>query len=210
MFDINQHRHEYFYNLATVIRGLIPDDLCDALAARVNNIAEVQGADAACNYVVFKGDDIRRYLPELIAIYHSLVPLISLITHTDTVVSPHAQSDIHIKAWPPGCGLPGMDDESQGITVLLFLTTNREGPQCMEVERFHPRQEKPWIEQRRIFATKGSLLLMQSRNALHHSEPTLTEQKLSVVYNYYERHDTYRHNNSARLINPGVRSVLPL
>ncbi|WP_438870348.1 hypothetical protein [Pseudomonas sp. L1(2025)] len=211
MFDVNQHRHDYFYNLATVIGGIIPDDLCDTLAARVNNIIAVQGVDwvkhqglgtdavsdlgGVYNHHIFKGDDIRRYVPELTAIYHSLVPLISLITHTDTVVSPYPLSDINIKAYPAGGGTLGLHYDTNGITVLLFLTTNQEAPLCMQVERHHPSQEKPWIEHRRIFATKGSLLIMQGRKTLHHSEPTVTEQKLSVVYNYYERDDTYRHED---------------
>lgn len=36
---------------------------------------------------------------------------------------------------------------------------------------------------------------MQGRKTLHDSEPTITEQKLSVVYNFYERHDTDRHED---------------
>lgn len=36
---------------------------------------------------------------------------------------------------------------------------------------------------------------MQGRKTLHDSEQTVTEQKLSVVYNFYEKHDTYRHED---------------
>ncbi|WDU65407.1 hypothetical protein LRS56_13750 [Pseudomonas poae] len=221
MFNVNQHRHDYFYNLATVIGGLIPQDLCDALAARVNRIIDAQGVDlvkhqglgtdavsdlgGAYNHHIFKGDAIRRHLPELTAIYHSLVPLVSLITHTDTVVSPYPLSDINIKAYPPGGGTLGLHYDTNGITVLLFLTTNVEAPLCMQVERCHPSQEKPWIEHRRIFASKGSLLIMQGRKTLHHSEPTETEQKLSVVYNYYERHDTYRHEDFDNFVYYGMQ-----
>ncbi len=221
MFNVNQHRHDYFYNLATVIGGLIPQDLCDALAARVNRIIAAQGVDlvkhqglgtdavsdlgGAYNHHIFKGDAIRRHLPELTAIYHSLVPLVSLITHTDTVVSPYPLSDINIKAYPPGGGTLGLHYDTNGITVLLFLTTNQEAPLCMQVERCHPSQEKPWIEHRRIFASKGSLLIMQGRKTLHHSEPTETEQKLSVVYNYYERHDTYRHEDFDNFVYYGMQ-----
>ena len=216
MFDINQHRHDYFYNLATVIGGLIPDELCDTLARRVNSIMAVQGVDwvkhqgpgtdavsdlgGVYNHHIFNGDDIRRYVPELTAIYHSLVPLISLITHTDTVVSPYPLCDINIRADPPGGGTLGLHYDTNGITVLLFLTTNQEAPLCMQIERHHPSQEKPWIQYRRIYASKGSLLIMQGRKTLHHSEPTVTEQKLSVVYNYYERHDTYRHEDCDTLM----------
>lgn len=221
MFNVNQHRHDYFYNLATVIDGLIPEDLCDALSARVNSIIEEQGVDwvkhqslgtdavsdlgGAYNHYIFKGDDIRRYLPELTAIYHSLVPLISLVTHTDVVVSPYPLSDINIKAYPPGGGTLGLHYDTNGITVLLFLTTNQEAPLRMQIERSHPSKKEPWTEHRNMFAKKGSLLIMQGRKTLHDSEPTVTEQKLSVVYNYYERHDTYRHEDFDNFVYYGIK-----
>ncbi|MBE8591137.1 hypothetical protein IQK56_09445 [Pseudomonas sp. MAFF 301449] len=221
MFDINKHQHDFFYNLATVIDGLVPDDLCDALAARVNGIIAQQGVDwvkheslgtdavsdlgGAYNHFIFKGDDIRRHLPELTAVYHSLVPLVSLVTHTDTVVSPYPLSDINIKAYPPGGGTLGLHYDTNGITVLLFLTTNREAPLRMQIERTHPSKKEPWVEHNRIHAKKGSLLIMQGRKTLHDSEPTLTEQKLSVVYNYYERHDTYRHEDFDNFVYHGIK-----
>lgn len=221
MFDINQYRHDYFYNLATVIDGLIPEGLCDALAARVNRIIAGEGVDwvkhqnlgtdavsdlgGEYNHQIFKGDDIRQHLPELSAIYHALVPLVSLVTHTDTVVSPYPLSDINIKAYPPGGGTLGLHYDTNGITVLLFLTTNQEAPLRMQIERCHPSKKEPWIEHRNIFAKKGSLLIMQGRKSLHDSEPTLTEQKLSVVYNYYERHDTYRHEDFDNFVYYGIK-----
>lgn len=220
MFDINQHRHDYFYNLATVIEGLVPEDLCDMLAQRVNAIIGANavnhvrhhslGTDAVSdlggeyNHHIFKGDDIRAHLPELTAIYHSLVPLVSLVTHTDTVVSPYPLSDINIKAYPPGGGTLGLHYDTNGITVLLFLTHNQEAPLRMQIERSHPSRKEPWTEHKAIYAKKGALLIMQGRKTLHDSEPTVTEQKLSVVYNYYERHDTYRHEDFDNFVYFGV------
>lgn len=221
MFDINQHRHNYFYNLETVIDGIIPDALCDTLRERANAIIQANkvdlvrheslGTDAvsdlggAYNHHIFKGSDIRQHFPELNAVYHSLVPLISLITHTDTVVSPYPASDINIKAYPPGGGTLGLHYDTNGITVLLFLTTNHEAPLRMQVERSHPSKKQPWVEHRKIFAKKGSLLVMQGRKSLHDSEPTVTEQKLSVVHNYYERHDTYRHEDFDNFVYYGIK-----
>lgn len=89
----------------------------------------------------------------------------------------------------------GLHYDTNGITVLLFLTTNSEAPLRMQVQRSHPGKKDPWVEHRKIYAKKGALLIMQGRKVLHGSEPTVNEQKLSVVYNYYERHDTYRHED---------------
>lgn len=38
MFNLNQHQYDYFYNLATVVENLIPEDICDTLAERVNSL----------------------------------------------------------------------------------------------------------------------------------------------------------------------------
>lgn len=105
MLDIVKLQREYFYDYATVIDRLIPENICDNLAERINEIIDLQevdlvkhsslGTDTVSDlggdymHHIFKGDDIRNHLPELGAIYHSLLPLISLITHTDAIVSPY-------------------------------------------------------------------------------------------------------------------------
>lgn len=211
MFNVNKHRREYFYDLVTIVERLIPFSLCDSLVDRVNRAIEADrvtlvqhkglGTDAVSDlggeyyHHIFKGDDVRSELPELVAVYHAILPLVSMITHTDTIVSPYPASDINIKAYPPGGGTLGLHYDTNGITVLLFLTTNKEAPLRMQVERTHPSKKNPWTEYRQIYAEKGSLLIMQGRKVLHDSAPTITEQKLSVVYNYYERHDTFRHED---------------
>ncbi|HHQ6601133.1 TPA: hypothetical protein ACSTLW_001950 [Serratia fonticola] len=211
MFDINKHRYDYFYNLATVVENLIPAEICDNLTDRVNTIIAKGlvdhvnhsglGTDAvsdlggAYNHHIFKGTDIKAHLPELTAIYHAILPLVSMITCSDAVISPYPLSDINIKAYPPGGGTLGLHYDTNGITVLLCLTENKEAPLRMQIERHHPSKKDSWIEHKKIYAKKGALLVMQGRKTLHDSEPTVTEQKLSVIYNYYERHDTYRHED---------------
>lgn len=221
MFDIRRHQYNYFYDLVTVLENLIPGSICDQLAARVNTVIADDlvdhvkhkglGTDAVSdfggeyNHHIFKGDDIRAHLPELNAIYHAVVPLISVITCADAVVSPYPASDINIKAYPPGGGTLGLHYDTNGITVLLFLTDNKEAPLRMQIERSHPSRKAPWIETRNIYAKKGALLVMQGRKTLHDSEPTKTEQKLTVVYNYYERHDTYRHPDFDKFVYYGEK-----
>ena len=124
MFDINKHNHEYFYDYATVIENLIPENLCDILADRVNQcvsknsvehvLHESLGTDAVSdlggkyNHYIFKGQDIRNELKELVAIYHAVVPMISMITCSDIIVSPYPQSDINIKAFTFFLGFFGL------------------------------------------------------------------------------------------------------
>ncbi|MGE8062767.1 hypothetical protein [Pseudomonas sp. NPDC089547] len=42
---MNKHRREYFYDLLTVIEGVLPDELCDGLASRVQRVIEEGGVD---------------------------------------------------------------------------------------------------------------------------------------------------------------------
>jgi hypothetical protein len=221
MFDLRKHQHDYFYDFATVIENLIPERICDQLASRVNSIITAEQVDhvkhqslgtnavsdlgGEYNHYIFKGDDIRQHLPELNAVYHALLPLVSVITCADAVVSPYPASDINIKAYPPGGGTLGLHYDTNGITVLLSLTDNNEAPLRLQLERSHPSKKKPWIEKRNIHARKGALLIMQGRKVLHDSEPTRTEQKLTVVYNYYERHDTYRHEDFDNFVYYGMQ-----
>lgn len=84
MFDVNKHRHEYFCDFVTTIEGLMPAEICDRLASRVDaGIAACEvdlvlhdglGTDAvsdlggAYNHYIFKGQDVREKLPELTAV----------------------------------------------------------------------------------------------------------------------------------------------
>jgi hypothetical protein len=221
MFDLRKHQYSYFYDLATLVDNLIPENICDQLTERVNSVIAsgqvdhvkhkslgtnaVSDLGGEYNHHIFKGDEIREHLPELNAIYHALLPLISIITCTDAVVSPHSVSDINIKAYPAGGGTLGLHYDTNGITVLLFLTSNKEAPLRMQIERSHPSKKEAWTEKRNIYAKKGALLIMQGRKTLHDSEPTKTEQKLTVVYNYYERHDTYRHEDFDNFVYYGMQ-----
>lgn len=211
MIDINKHRYEYFYNYLTVIRNLIPESVCDRLAGKVNDTIksgkidlvnhENLGTDAVSDlggkylHHIFKGPDIREHVPELECIYHAILPIIQSITCADVVVSPYPLSDINIKAYPAGGGALGLHYDTNGITVLLYLTSNKEAPLRAQLNRAHPSKKEPWIEYKELYAEKGSLLVMQGRKVLHDSEPTVSEQKLSVVYNFYEKNDTYRHED---------------
>jgi len=66
---------------------------------------------------------------------------VKLISCTDAVISPYVQSDINSKAYPPGGGTVGLHYDTNGITVLLFLTTNKEGPLRLNIPRSHPSKK---------------------------------------------------------------------
>jgi hypothetical protein len=218
-FDLTRHVREYHYDYVTVVDGIMPDDLCAALRARIDRCIDQQRvtlvdhegkgttavSDTGGRYLhhIFQGDDVRRDLPELVAVYHAVLPLVAAVTSQHVVLSPYPRSDINIKVYPPGGGTLGEHYDTNGITVLLFLTTNREAPLRMQVPRTHPARGR-WTEQRAIHARAGSLLIMKGREVLHDCEPTVSEQKISVVLNYYVKGDTWRHPDFDRFVYEGV------
>jgi len=218
-FDLAKHAGEYQYDYVTVIDNIMSDEMCRTLRARINDVI-AQGevklvdhnglgtsavSDLGGRYLhhIFQGADVRKHLPELVTLYQAALPLVSAVTNRDAVLSPHARSDINIKVYPAGGGTLGEHFDTNGITVLLFLTTNLEAPLRMQVPRSHPSRE-PWVERRNIYAKAGSLLVMKGREILHDCEPTVTEQKISVVLNYYVRGDTWRHDQFDDFVYEGV------
>lgn len=219
-FDLARHAREYQYDYLTTIDEIMSPDMCTSLHARINAIVNDGGvalvshqgqgteamSDAGGRYLhhIFEGHHVRRHLPELMAIYRALLPTVAAVTNQDVVLSPHVRSDVNIKVYPSGGGTLGEHYDTNGITVLLFLTTNREAPLRVQIPRRHPGYGA-WIERRRICAKAGSLLVMKGREVLHDCEPTRTEQKVTVVLNYYVRGDTWRHAAFDDFVYSGIR-----
>jgi hypothetical protein len=219
VFNLHKHVSEYHYDYVTVLDGILPDSLCCSLRDRITaaidrdeiTLVDHDGlgtrdvSDSGGRYFhhVFQGQDVREYLPELIASYYSLLPLIGLITSQEVIVSPHDRSDVNVKVYPPGGGTLGEHYDTNGVTVLLFLTTNEEAPLRLKISRSHPGKD-PWIERRSIYARSGSLLIMQGREVLHDCEPTVTEQKITVVFNYYAKGDVWRPEKFDAFVYEGV------
>jgi hypothetical protein len=218
-FDLTRHAREYQYDYATVVDDILSEAICASLRERIDAVIAADGvklvdhagkgtsavSDEGGRYLhhIFQGGDVRRHLPELAAVYGALLPLVAAITNQDAVVSPYERSDINIKVYPPGGGTLGEHYDTNGITVLLFLTSNCEAPLRMQIPRSHPSRGA-WIEPRSIHATAGSLLVMKGREVLHDCEPTISEQKMTVVLNYYVRGDTWRHEGFDEFVYDGV------
>jgi hypothetical protein len=213
MFDIERHRREYHHELITVIPNVFPADLCQKLTERLLGLIE-RGAiplvdhegkgtelelDEGGKYLhhLVDGGGIREHFLELQGAYFAQTQLIAAITSDDVVCSPYPDSDINIKAYPPNGGTVGRHRDTNGITVLMYLTTNTEGPLRLEIDH-----DDPWAgtamslqnstEHREVFAEAGSMVLMQGRKVVHDSEPMKNEFKAVVIYNYYSRGDTRR------------------
>lgn len=219
-FNLNRHVREFHYDYVTVIDEIMKPELCVDLTRRINGLIGDDaiklvdhrglGTDAVSDlggrylHHIFEGQDVRKHLPEITAVYHAVLPLVAAVTSQDVVLSPYDRSDVNIKVYPAGGGTLGEHYDTNGVTVLLFLTTNREAPLRMQVPRSHPAKGE-WIERRDIYARAGSLLIMKGRDVLHDCEPTESEQKVSVVLNYYVRGDTWRHEDFDSFVYDGVQ-----
>lgn len=218
-FRLEDHVRAYHYDYATTLDGIMDAGQCAVLVERINRLVDAgevkrvdhvgRGTEAMSDtggrylHHIFEGDDVRRHLPELMAVYRAILPLVAAVTSQEAVLSPYPRSDVNIKVYPPGGGTLGEHYDTNGITVLLFLTDNREAPLRMQIPRAHPSRGA-WVERRTIHARAGTLLVMKGREVLHDCEPTVSERKISVVLNYYVRGDTWRHASFDDFVYDGV------
>lgn len=206
-FSLTRHVREYHYDYVTVLPGVMSKPQSSILVARIEQLIDEGSvklvdhtgmgtsvvSDAGGRYLhyIFEGSDVRRHFPELGVLYRAILPVVAAITSQDVVLSPHQRSDVNIKCYPPGGGTLGQHFDTNGITVLLFLTTNQEAPLRMQIPRWHPL-DKDSTEGRDVYAEAGSLLVMKGREVLHGCVPTVLERKMTVILNYYVRDDTWR------------------
>lgn len=158
--------------------------------------SELDGGGRYLHHLV-DGAAIRVHFPELVMLYHGIRFWIQDLTLLDVVLSPYPDSDINIKAYPPGGGTVGPHFDTNGITVLVYLTSNTEGPL-----RLWPAVHDPWratsyeqvpaSECIEILPSAGSMLLMQGRKIWHDSKPLDSEFKAVAIFNYYWTGDVRR------------------
>lgn len=208
MFTLIKHQGGYHHDMHTIIDHILPKELCLELSDRVRKLIKenkvqlvshskqgtIDELDGGGDYLhhIFKGKDIREFFPELVGAYHSLVSLLSCVTCSETIISPYLDSDMNIKAYPKGGGTIGWHYDTNAITVLIYLTSNTEAPLKLKISRSHPSKKDSWTECEMVYASAGSMLLMKGREVWHISEPTDTEEKFVVVFNYYVEGDTWR------------------
>ncbi len=219
-FDIGKHQHEYHYNMYTMVTGVLPTTVCDTLCQEIDSqifdgqipivdhskVGTSAELDEGGRYLhhIFDGPAVRKYLPFLQGLYYGLKDNIASIVSANVITSPHQDSDVNIKAYPPHGGTVGWHKDTNGITCLVYLTSNTEGALVMDIERTKPWMESPEIVQERVYAVAGSMLLMRGREVRHMSEPTAFEKKYVAVFNYYEEGDTWRPEGFDNMVYRGI------
>lgn len=174
MFDLARLRHDYHYKKFCVIEDLLPAHICEEILQKVTRlIAEKKaislnfsglGSDQVLDgggvyqHKVIDGDVCRIYFPELVAFYHSMTPLVSVITDQDVVVSPYPKSDINIKIYGSNGDTQGWHYDTNAITALLYITTNAEGATACQVKANHPAKEKNAVLDYKIYPKQRTQL----------------------------------------------------
>jgi hypothetical protein len=208
MFNINKHFHNYHYNKLTVIDNILPKDICQNVVERIERLViskkvidvnfkgvgtiDILDGGGEYKYKVMDMEKVIQYFPELVLFYYSMLPLISVITHTEVITSPHPGSEIVIKVYEGSGATQGWHYDTNAITALLYLTTNQEGSTSCKIQKHHPSQKELKTKIRKIYPRAGSLLLMKGREVWHCSEPLINEVKIVVPFNYYLKNDIWR------------------
>ena len=129
--------------------------------------------------------------------YHSISNFLSLLTGLDLVESFDKQSSISFMNYtvPGGCIAPHFD--SNGVTFLLYLTDNEDGgTKILPINKLRPTilgQADEVIGEPEIILPKcGRAVIFQSRKLWHESMSVFKSNKISSVWNFYERGDNWR------------------
>jgi hypothetical protein len=131
-------------------------------------------------YALLDGYAVQDHYPELMAIYQDQAMRLSEELDREVITSPYPQSAVNIKIYGPDT-CQGWHYDSQPLTCLLYLTHGA----ATEV------QQPEGVMQ--VLPEPGAMLIMEGRRMLHRVlENTGTDPRLTVPFNYYYPHDTYR------------------
>jgi hypothetical protein len=208
--NLDRHRAEYHNDLLTVVPDVIDADLLGAWNERVEQLlaagrairrdeegrggGEVLDGGGAYRHFVLDGLMVRQHLPGLMVAYEVLKHVIAAVTLHDvrTAARAYPRSAVNVKVYRGEGSQQGWHYDTNAITGLLYLTTNREGGTLCRIPRDHPVEALRTHQERRVLPVAGSLLIMQGRRVWHRAEPMTAETKVVAPLNYYTADDLWR------------------
>jgi hypothetical protein len=213
---MNKNQVEFLTQGFTVIDDFFPVDVVTAWKNHVYALAETQqegvkivdktfsqanleARDSAGRYkfvsinglAAFKMDGVEHW-------YNAMSKYLSLFTGLDIVGSWDKQSSVtFMKYDAPGGGLVHHFD-SNFITFLLYLTDNPEegATDMLPISALFPTNLGQPDEKRGesvlVYPKFNRVVIFQGRKVWHSSQPVFKDTKISSVWNFYERGDTWR------------------
>jgi hypothetical protein len=147
------------------------------------------------HYLTLNGHQIRELIPDMHIWYQSLIPLWSAITFWDVITSPHVLSDCNVKIYQGEKAGHGWHYDTNGLTVLLYLSDNSTGGTRLQpLDNAHPQQEAD-TRTVVVLPRKGHFLVMRGRKVYHCGESCENEVKIACPWNYYIAGDVWRPNS---------------
>lgn len=200
LFNLLRHQSEY-QTLGFTVIEIIPEDIAlswgEAIVFAIHSAGKgrridvedskgevADGIGGRLKYDLIDGNECEEAVPSMIDVYRILPPLLSMVTHQDVVVSPYPRSKVCGKRYPAGGGQQGWHFDTNGITVVVYLSTNEDGPTII-------RPLDGTLEQH-VFPKAGSMLLMRGREVWHCGGRVNAEDKVISPWNYYIAGDTWR------------------
>jgi hypothetical protein len=190
--DLNRHCAEY-HALGFTVIDVIPEDI--ALAWGRGIVASISAGNGQrmdttdsggepLYYDLIDGIDCAQAVPSMVDVYRTMPALVSVLTGADVVTSEYPRSKVCGTRYPAGGGRQGWHHDTNGITVVAYLSTNEDGATIA-----HPLDGSP---ERRVLPRAGSLLLMQGRRVWHCGDQVNAAEKVISAWNYYVAGDTWR------------------
>lgn len=130
--------------------------------------------------------------------YYSTANFLSLFTGLDVVESWDRQSAITFMNYPATGGQIVPHYDTNGLTLLLYLTNNPDegATQLYPLTSLRPtllgQPDEIIGEPVLIYPKAGMAVLFQGRRCWHSSLPTIKANKISAVFNYYQKDDNWR------------------
>ena len=132
-------------------------------------------------YRAIDGVHVAAKFQELVDIYHHLRDVMSTELSREVILSPYEMSSINIKIYPPSSGSQGWHYDTQPLTCLLYLSEGSQTLIELEDGSLYGVDPKP-----------GTLLVMEGRRMKHKVGVNGPAPRVTVPFNFYYPHDTYR------------------
>lgn len=119
-----------------------------------------------------------KVLPKLKQFYEYFCSELRNITKLNVITSPYERSAYYCKAYTEKEDEQGWHFDTNGLTVVLYLTTNTSG--ATEIE---PSNTSKLVH---VFPKGGTALVLQGRECWHRACPIENEEiKVIILLNYY-------------------------
>ena len=134
------------------------------------------GVGGSLHYDIGDGFWCDRYLRDIETVYSMAATHAERVVGAPLDLSPMRRSRYVVKVYPEPHGEQGWHFDTNGVTALLYLSTNVDA--CTRVRGLDHVEYT-------VFPRQGDLLLMQGRRCWHRADPARFDPKVVIPFNLY-------------------------